>query len=133
MIHITPTVEIQFKGRALGRFTRSELAELSAELSRLVVGYDSAVDRILRAVAAHFSIDSALFRAGRREDWIVWPRHLAIFLVARETELPDDRVGSIFDRSRDLVQYVRRAVPARVATERHCREDLAAVERALKT
>lgn len=82
-----------------------------------------------RLVMAHYRITEAELLSSSRQDHIVWPRHVAIFMVRRFCPHLSNRfLAEIFQRSNHttIISAVK-AVEHRIATDQHRRHDLATI------
>ena len=87
----------------------------------------AAAVEIQKLVADHFSVPLKLMLSRRRSEWIVWPRHLAMYLIQQRLGLSLTAIGRLFGRTHTAVLHAHSAVEARLATSEKFRQDLAAV------
>ncbi len=76
------------------------------------------LDRLARAVASRFGVRLRDLRSGSRRQALVVPRHLAIFLVRRHTNLSYARIGTYFGgRDPKTIRHACQAAETRLSAD----------------
>ena len=87
----------------------------------------AAAVEIQKLVADHFSVPLKLMLSRRRSEWIVWPRHLAMYLIQQRLGLNNTATAQLFNRCHQDIHHARGAVEARLASNGRFRHDLSEV------
>lgn len=92
-----------------------QIAELCAQFDRMR-GHVS-VYTIQRKVAAHYKISMAELLSNARPDYLVRPRHVAIYLARRMTGLSYNRIGQKFARDHTSIIHAIKSITANRQTD----------------
>lgn len=74
--------------------------------------------KIKRDVGAYFGVSIDLLEGPRRQEWVAWPRQIAMHLVRECTTLSLPAIGEMFgNRDHGTVMYAQKHVRQRCDTE----------------
>jgi chromosomal replication initiation ATPase DnaA len=87
---------------------------------------------VLEAVAEHYKVEVSDLAGVTRPEWVVQPRHVAMFLMRVDHALLNTRIAAVFDRDHGTVTNAVRRVHDRIATNHaDIKRDLAAIRAAI--
>ena len=89
--------------------------------------------RIREVVANHYGVTLADLDSHSRVTHLVRPRHVAIYLIDRATEMGPREIAPLFCRDRSGIGHAIRAVANLLQTDAEFRSEFAVLEQRLRT
>jgi len=127
--HLYP---ISLAGRGIGSFTREELGQLGDQIAFALLKSEPKFAQILIAVGKHFNVCVADLTAGKKPDWVVWPRYVALGLIHDYfPEMTQLVLARVFNHERSWVGYALIAYKAACSNDQSAMKDVRAIRAVL--